>query len=479
MSQSKDFVRYFHIAMVFVITFGFALIPPFGQITSYGMQVLGIFFGVLYGWIFCELFWPSVLALLALGMTDFGNITQVFTAGFGNSNVIMILVIFIFVGFLENTGLMRFIAEWFVSRRICEGRPYVLVIMLMIPAAIFGAFINVWAGLVIVWSLLFNACDVLGYKKDDAYVCMGVMVTTLAASVTPTIFTFRPIPIMANGWVTAATGSGYNQTTWLILQGLAAVLAVTLLILIFKFVVKPDVSSFSSSQALFDHLRDKKMEPQQKIALVFLAFFVVVLMIPLVFPKTMAVVAFINKFSIVGIAAVCLLFLSMVKVKGERVFNVQNAARTSVNWPLIFMLAASFPIGDALEQDATGIISTFTQFVTPLVSGLSPLVFMIVVIVVFNLMSQVMHNLVLMIVFTPVLCQLALAVGVPIDVFAPIFIFGVNTAMITPGSSATGAMLHGNTNWMSTKNTYKWAILTTCVIYLTLIVVVPIGMMMS
>lgn len=471
----KRFKDYFHVVMVFILTFGVGLLQPFGQITEYGMDVLGIFLGTLYGWIFCELFWPSLLALLALGFTEFGDITTVLSAGFGNSNVIMIFMVFIFVGYLEKAGFMRFVAEWFVSRKICEGRPYVFLIMLMIPAAIFAAFINIYAGLVIIWALLFESFGILGFKKDDSYVCMAIMATTFAASVTPTLFTFRPIPIMAEGWAMNAVGYGYNHTTWFIIQGLAAIISVVIFLLVFRFVIKPDVSDFAKVKDIYEDLRNKKMQKKEKIALLVLVFFVVALTIPLIFPETIPVVAFINKFGIVGMASVCLVMVVLLKVNGKAACNIQECAST-VNYPLIFMLVASFPLGDALGQTSTGIISTFNQYVTPLISNMTPLMFMISTIIVFNLISQVIHNLVLLIVFTPILCQLAVSVGLSIDVFLPIFVFTVNSALITPGASATGALLHGNVKWMSTKKTYLWAIVVTIIIYLTLIILVPIGM---
>jgi len=472
---SKSFKNYFHIAMVFIITFGVGFLPPFGQITEYGMDVLGIFLGTLYGWIFCELFWPSLLALLALGFTDFGNLTTVFAAGFGNSNVIMILMVFIFVGYLELSGLMRFVAEWFVSRKICEGRPYVFLMMLMLPAAIFAAFINVWAGLVIIWALLFESFEILGFKKDDGYVCMAIMATTLAASVTPTLFTFRPIPIMAEGWVMSAVGLEYDHSIWFLIQGLAAVISIFILLLIFRFVIKPDVSGFASGKDVYEDLRNKKMQQEEKIALGILALFVVALTIPLIFPKTIPLVAFINQFGIVGMAGICLTIVALLKVNGKPICDIQKCVN-NVNWSLIFMLVASFPLGDALGQETTGIIETFTQYVTPLIAGMSPFMFMVITIIAFNLIAQVVHNLVLLIVFTPLLCQLAVSVGLSIDIFLPIFVFAVNTSLITPGASATAALLHGNVKWMSTKKIYLWAIIETIVIYLTLIILVPIGM---
>ena len=59
---------YAHSLIYLVIMFGFWFVPPFGGITELGVKVLGIFFGVLYGWIFIGFIWPSLFAMLALGM---------------------------------------------------------------------------------------------------------------------------------------------------------------------------------------------------------------------------------------------------------------------------------------------------------------------------------------------------------------------------------------------------------------------------
>ena len=54
-----------------IITFGIGALPPFGgDITPLGMDVLGVFLGVLYGWTFLGFFWTSCFGLLALGILD-------------------------------------------------------------------------------------------------------------------------------------------------------------------------------------------------------------------------------------------------------------------------------------------------------------------------------------------------------------------------------------------------------------------------
>ena len=65
-TAKKNYIQYFHIAVVFILAFGIPRLEPFGQITEYGMDILGIFIGLLYGWIFCGLFllWSSIFVTL-------------------------------------------------------------------------------------------------------------------------------------------------------------------------------------------------------------------------------------------------------------------------------------------------------------------------------------------------------------------------------------------------------------------------------
>ena len=47
--MTRNTQRYVHFLVMFLITEIICLFPSFGQITSYGMRVLGVYIGVLYG----------------------------------------------------------------------------------------------------------------------------------------------------------------------------------------------------------------------------------------------------------------------------------------------------------------------------------------------------------------------------------------------------------------------------------------------
>lgn len=117
----KELLYYFHSLIFVLILFGFGFIPPIEPLTVMGMRMIGIFLGLLYGWIFIGLVWPSLLGLLAIILSNYMDAKQLFSASFGNEIVVMMLFIFVFSATINYYGLSRFISLWFISRKCVQG----------------------------------------------------------------------------------------------------------------------------------------------------------------------------------------------------------------------------------------------------------------------------------------------------------------------------------------------------------------------
>ena len=115
LDSKKDPMFFLHNVIMIALTFGIGLLQPpqAGSITELGMDVLGIFIGALYGWIFIGFIWPSLFTMLTLGMTAYTSITGVFSAGFGDSSVLIIFFMFIFAKILDQCGLTNYLTNWF------------------------------------------------------------------------------------------------------------------------------------------------------------------------------------------------------------------------------------------------------------------------------------------------------------------------------------------------------------------------------
>ena len=66
-----------------IIMFGFGYLPPIEPITPLGMHIVGIFFGLLFGWITIGLIWPSNKGCMALVLVGGMKVGAVLSAGCG------------------------------------------------------------------------------------------------------------------------------------------------------------------------------------------------------------------------------------------------------------------------------------------------------------------------------------------------------------------------------------------------------------
>ena len=81
---------YVHTIIVFVLMFGFPRLPLIEPLTPYGMHVVGIFLGCLYGWTMIGPIWPSFLGLIVLGFTEFGTMTDAFKEAYGGDTYLFV-----------------------------------------------------------------------------------------------------------------------------------------------------------------------------------------------------------------------------------------------------------------------------------------------------------------------------------------------------------------------------------------------------
>lgn len=62
---------YLWMLIIIFCMFGFRLFPAIEPLTPVGMQVVGVFLGMVIGWSTVGLLWPSILGLVAVGFTGY------------------------------------------------------------------------------------------------------------------------------------------------------------------------------------------------------------------------------------------------------------------------------------------------------------------------------------------------------------------------------------------------------------------------
>ena len=458
----QKMISYMHSVLVVVLTFGIGLLPPFGQITPLGMQILGVFIGTLYGWCTVGMMWPSLLALIAIGSTSYCTVKEAFMAGFGNDIVIIIVCVFILGAYLEESGLSKYMANWFISRKIGEGRPWVFTILLFAAAYVLSAFVSLYATIIIIWGIFYQICELTGIKKQSSYAAMVIAGIVIICSLTGNFFPFQAFGQVMLGLVKSGTGQAaeVDFMSWFLFNFIVSIILIAAYLIAARFILKPNVQPIKEAGQKFAYLRQEKMDKTQKTAALVLVLFILSQIMPSFMPRTWLITSWLNNLGIMGGVTICMIALMILKNKeGEPIANIAKLIRKGVNWELVVLMAATVPLSSALEAEETGVLATVIAWMTSKFSGLSAVAFLAVIIVLFLLVTQFAHNLILMIVLTPILAKMGLSFGIEPLVVASLIYFTAQSAFLTPASSSQAALIFGNTEWVSQKYAYSYGAL--------------------
>ncbi len=458
--QVKDKRIFFYIntVIVFLLVFGVGFIEPFGQITPMGMKVLGVFLGVLYGWCTVGLLWPSLLCFVALGSTGYCTISEAVSVGFGNNTVLLIFFIFMLAAYCEKSGLSQWIANWFISRKVGEGRPWMFTILIFGAAYVMSGLVSMYATIVILWGIFYKICDIAGIPKKSKYasaVLAGIVMTCVS---TGSIFPFKPFSAIVIGLLQKGTGGmAVEFVPWTVFHITMSICIVAGYLLFMRFILRPDVTAVKAASLRCADMRGQKMNALQKRAAGILVLFLLIIFLPSFLPKSWAITTWLNNVNVIGGVSICMILLSLIVDKeGKCDVSVPKLISSGTDWQLLILLASTMPLADALEAEEVGILTTIIGWLNTMFSQINPALFVIVVGLVFLLATQVAHNMILMIVFIPVLTKMALSYGVNPILVASIIFVAANTAFLTPAASANAALIFGNTDWVETKQAYLY-----------------------
>ena len=220
------------------------------------------------------------------------------------------------------------------------------------------------------------------------------------------------------------------------------------------------------------------MTKQETVALAYLLIFIAIIVLPSFLPAAWKVTVVMKDWGVIGACAVC--FIGMAFTVDE--FGHQKVSFTrlfgAVNWDMLILVIATMPICAAMESNDAGIVSTVVGFVAPIFQTAGPTVFLLCVAVVIGLITQLVHNLILLLVFASTLGSLCVTLGINPMLCAFLFMMALQTAAGSPGGSAQSAMIFSNDRIAKGPTyVYTWLFVIT-VLVLLVIIGIPVGGML-
>ena len=461
---------YINSLIVLLLMFAFKYIPAPEPITQMGMACLGIFLGAVWGWITVGMLWPSLMGLIAYGFSGYVSVSDAFTQGFGHNNTLTLIIIFGILGIMESAGLTEWIALKIVHLRIGKGRPWVIIFLLFLASFVLVALTCSWAAAMFVWSVFYKMVEANAIPKGK-YTAFVIGVVMVGAILGGQVFPFAVPVMLVTGAYTGVEGIAgapafVPYVVWMIVVCLVIALVY---LLIGKFVLKvkaPQVDTEKIEKA-------KPLNRYQIIVLVCLAVFLVGLVVASIVPKSVWISGVLNQLGVKGFATLIIAVLIMLNfADGKRFGDYMKGA----NWELIFVMALICVMSSSLTAEGTGIMPFVSGVFAPIMTGHGTLVFLILITLIPLILTNVLNNLVIGMLFVPIGTTFAMQMGMNTDMLFCELMLLTSCALATPAGCAVAALYHGNNEWTTSGQATKYGILFAAVSWVCALVVgVPLG----
>lgn len=474
--NTKSFnIKYVHFAIVIAFMFLFRLIPPIGTITPYGMAIIGIFIGLIYGWSVDadNLCWTSLLGIVALGVTDFGNAGKALATAFGNQSVLLMLMLMFFIGMMQETHLTEWVANRILGAKFVEGKPWLLTAFLVIVPSVACVVVNQTMVALLMFIIYKSIFEQAGYKKGDLYPAMVLMGFMLIGCVVFSLLPFMGWPLMTVGMAMQA-GIQINMGGWMITVFLSLIVVCVGWILIMMAMPgckvdklkEIDITQFQQEMAPLDKM--------QKAALVITLAQVLGCIVLTFLGGTSGWRAVLSNIGVYGWILLCAAVSMIWHVDGKPVLD-KKTAPAYFYWDLILVVAAAMVVANQITSAEAGISPLIGQLMAPLFTLPSYWFLMclgVVTLILTNFCNNVAVTITMMTVAMSMATQFDFNLQVALMV---ITIFGV-IGLLTPAGSINGAMIHAH-DFTTTKSAYIAGIVM--IVFMTLVmalVIIPLGL---
>ena len=401
--------KHVFMGVAFLLIFFTRFFPHPAAMSPSAMQVLGIFIGTLILWLSIGVHWPSALCLGALGFIPELNFSSILSGSIGSQIFTFLIFTFMCSYTLAKTPFVRRAAIWFISRKTARKNAWwfcalyfasmFCMALIMSPTVLFVAYL----------SISEEIFELLRLKKGDKLASMIMVGQTisccLGSAATPIA---HDGPILGLGLYEAATGESISYASYIGFGLPLAFLIFLLMLLVFRFLLKPDLSPLTGLDVA--HLKETQ-EPMDRDEGIVLAVFLGVVAL-WVFPGLLKEVlpeasAYVSGLGLTMPPLLGVVLLCVLQGKnGKPLMDYNDALQNGVSWTCCIMAAAVLALSAALSNEEIGFTAFINSALQPVIAGLSPIPLIGLLLLWSGLLTNICSNLVTI--------TLVISVGLPI-----------------------------------------------------------------
>ena len=468
-TAKKDLNLLYLAIYVVIVALFFFVLPPFEPITKAGMRLLGIFLAAIIGWSITSEIWPSLLTFLLLPFTGLVNLSGVLSISYGSDMGLMVIVMMVFVAYLEVSSTTNYVASYLMTRKMLVGHPWRLIFMIFLIAYLISSFCGNFPGMLITWSFVYSISRELGYKPYDKFPSLLVFGIAVMGALSLSAVPWANNALVILNSYAASSGTPINYAHYLFYSVPYGIFSILAFMLLCKFIFRLDVSKLKNFKPDFIKPEDLVLTSERKIALVSLLTVILLYLVPSILPAGNAIRAVFDQMGLSLRLVIVMIVLSLIKVNGNHVFRFSPLAAKGVPWDMMMMIIGILSFVGLLSNPDAGISAFLAKTLTPLFqnNGVAFLFFITVVVTV--ILTNFMINMVVAVIMISAVVPIAASLGVdPLQIVYLITIT-CTIAFALPAASAASCVLFANKEWIKPADIYKYSLPT--IIVLTLIAV--------
>lgn len=453
-----------NVIIILAFMFGFKYIPAIDPITVEGMQVLGIFIACIYGWLIGQVGWVSILALVSMGFVGTNTVMAIFVSFLGNATLHMVIVVLMVCYAMDKSGLLEVIAKKMLSLKIAQKGPWWLAFTFWLATAVSSGVTLATAGVAILfWGIFYGVVDKLGIDKKSNYVKVVIIGICFIGFSGGLLMPYAAFVQICIGVIqSVAPDVTIGVTPYIFLMFVINAVLLIALPLICKYVLRIEADFVIDGDAIGDS--NIKMNSDQKWVLGMLAVVCVFLMAPYYTPSSWAITGMLSNLGFTGSFCVMIVVLAIVPSKvneGEKILDVMASIKEGVPFSLILLVGTALTVSTQLTIATTGISTFLSNIFAPVAALSSPVLALALFLVLTLFLTNLINNVVCASLMIPISITALMSVDVNLAAFGALMCMATYMGIIFPSSSQFGAMLHGNDEWISSADVYKYATIMT------------------
>lgn len=434
-------------------------IPLSPTLSASGTQVLLIMAGGLLMWLFVGVDWTSMAVILALALVPELGMNKVAAGSIGNSTVFFLMLCFMLSKSLENTGVARRLAVTLLTNEFSRKGAWNTIAMIFLAIFILSSGLSSTVTVMIFLPIFYEIFKSLDFKQSDGYAFPALMVSSLAIicqvaqATTPISHAMTLIGFAA---FNSYTGHPLDFGQYVMVAMPVGLLVVVIWFIACKLIWRPDISRITKLD--YDGLRGDlgPMSKEEKIAAIVYLIVVVFWIAPGISKYVCPpIYPLLSKIQQCYPPIIALILLHFIKVDNKSVLSYKDAIKGVPLSTIIFM-GAILELGSGFAMKDIGVGAWLSTVIGSLCSGISPVMFIIIMgcasVILTNFMSNAVTCAICMAIAMPLVATIYQGLINPATI-ATMITMGISFAYATPPATPPVAVV-ADSGWISMGNLF-------------------------